>query len=147
MTAYGTPNHKRHPQLAITFWNAMEGWEAFICRIQGEIPFKAMYEYLTSSHEGQIGDLTGYLMVVDLCYAGLVQRPTALKLGWGSYSEMVIQGLIDSENDRPDCGRAFRDFDENVKSALTETELGIIKYDVFMLEHALCKKKRLRDVL
>ncbi|KAF8587954.1 hypothetical protein K439DRAFT_1336742, partial [Ramaria rubella] len=101
-----------------------------------------------------IGDLTGYLMAVDLCYAGLVQQPTALKLGeliydigWGSYSEMVIQGLIDSENDRTDCRCTFRDFDENVKSALTETELGIIKYDIFMLEHALCKKKRLRDAL
>ncbi|KAF8580200.1 hypothetical protein K439DRAFT_1619964 [Ramaria rubella] len=115
--AYGTPNHKRHPKLAITFWKATEGWETFIKSNQGEIPFNAMHEYLTRLEEGQnifpqIGDLTGYLMAVDLCYTGLVQWPTAYELGQGFYSEMVVQGLIDGKSDHMDCGRAFRDFND-----------------------------------
>ncbi|KAF8576425.1 hypothetical protein K439DRAFT_1622878 [Ramaria rubella] len=152
MTAYGTPNHKRHPKLAITFWNATEGWEAFIRSNQGEISFKVMYESLTSSHEGQkvfpqIGNLTGYLMAIDLSYAGLVQQPTAFELGRGSYSEMVIQGLVDGENDRTDCGSIYNTLHEKVEASLMEEELMNMKFDIFMLEHALCKKKRLRDAL
>ncbi|KAF8576641.1 hypothetical protein K439DRAFT_1622718 [Ramaria rubella] len=152
MTAYGTPNHKRHPKLAITFWKATEGWETFIKSNQGEIPFNAMHEYLTRSEEGrkifpQIGDLTGYMMVVDLCYTGLVQWPTACELGWGSYSEMVVQGLIDGKSDRMDCGRAFRDFNDKVSAALMSEELEKMNFDIFMMEHALCKRKRLRDAL
>ncbi|KAF8588008.1 hypothetical protein K439DRAFT_1336541 [Ramaria rubella] len=151
MTAYGTPNHKRHPKLAITFWKATEGWETFIKSNQGEIAFNAMHEQKIFP---QIGDLTSYLMVVDLCYTGLVQWPTACELGEliydigrGSYSEMVVQGLIDGESDCMDCGRAFRDFNDKVSAALTSEELEKMNFDIFMMEHALCKRKRLRDAL
>ncbi|KAF8575408.1 hypothetical protein K439DRAFT_1370012, partial [Ramaria rubella] len=102
----------------------------------------------------QIGDLTGYLVAVDLCYTGLVQWPTACELGEliydigrGSYSEMVVQGLINGESDRMDCGWAFRDFNDKVSAALTSKELEKMNFDIFMMEHALCKRKRLRDTL
>ncbi|KAF8573778.1 hypothetical protein K439DRAFT_1374372, partial [Ramaria rubella] len=102
----------------------------------------------------QIGDLMGYLMAVDLCYAGLVQWPTAFELGEliydigrGSYSEMVIQGLVDGENDCTDCGSIYNTLHEKVEASLMEEELMNMKFDIFMLEHALCKKKRLRDAL
>ncbi|KAF8585817.1 hypothetical protein K439DRAFT_1313646, partial [Ramaria rubella] len=99
----------------------------------------------------QIGDLTGYLMAVDLCYTELVQWPTACELGeliynigWGSYSKMVIQGLIDGKSDCMDCGRAFRDFNDKVSAALMSEELEKMNFDIFMMEHALCKSKRLK---
>ena len=97
-----------------------------------------------------IGSLSALLICGDLVEAGLVPMPSSrelaeliFKVGKGAKEGMAMLGLVKNGANREELGNAFESLDLALELKLTEEEKKAMGYNVIMLEHALCKFKRL----
>lgn len=114
---------------------------------------------LTHSTFHQIGPLTRLLIAGDLVYAGIIAAPTVEEMGGlvASTSKGALQGLIELNLLRPmEKGdgsypdkviHAFTSLYHNLKESLTSEEWKRMGMDVLVLEHSLCKFKRLKKYM
>jgi hypothetical protein len=98
-----------------------------------------------------IGDLTALLICGDIVEAGILPMPSAGewarsldKLGKGSKDGMVTCGLVGKGCKKEKFCAAFESLDQALQSELQEEEKEAMGYNIIMLEHALCKIKRLK---
>jgi len=61
----------------------------------------------------------------------------------GVHGAMEKLSLTSKSASRADVSDAFVSLDQGLQQELTEEEKGVMNYNVIMLEHALCKIKRL----
>ena len=61
----------------------------------------------------------------------------------GAYDSMETLGLISKQASKVKVIKAFQSLDLALRQELKEEEKEVMKYNVIMLEHALCKIKRL----
>ena len=110
---------------------------------------------LSHSAFHQIGPLTRLLIAGDLVYAGIITPPTVDEMGSliASVSKGALQGLIKlnlvppankGDDMYPEkVTRAFTTLYHDLKGSLTSDEWKRMGMDVLVLEHSLCKFKRL----
>ena len=114
-----------------------------------------VYQWLIASDAGKtrfynIGTLTALLICGDLIEAGLVPMPSPrefgeliYKVGKGAKDGMAKIGLVKKGADREEICKAFVSLDLALQRELTEEEKEAMGYNIIMLEHTLCKVKRL----
>ena len=97
-----------------------------------------------------IGNLTGLLICGDLVEAGVLDMPSASewalsinKMGKGSKAGMEMCGLVKKGCGREEFCKAFVSLDKALQTELTKEEKDVMGYNIVMLEHALCKIKRI----
>ena len=90
------------------------------------------------------------LICGDLIEAGILPMPVAHEWGgliftlkMGAYDSMETLGLISKQAGRVKVMEAFASLDQALRQELKEEEKEVMKYNVIMLEHTLCKIKRL----
>jgi len=97
-----------------------------------------------------IGSLSALLICGDLIEADILAIPTAHEwggliyaLGMGVNNAMEMLGLIGKTLSKREVSKAFASLDLALRQELTDEEKAAMNYNVIMLEHALCKIKRL----
>ncbi|KAF8171682.1 hypothetical protein BJ912DRAFT_860433, partial [Pholiota molesta] len=98
------------------------------------------------------GRLVAYLVAVDLAYAGEIPAPTLDEMG--DVIEYIDKGAVGGlrvlqlfHGKGPDgAGQVFKHVFRYLDTALTETQKTEMRFDVFMVEHGLCKVKRLYNL-
>jgi hypothetical protein len=96
-----------------------------------------------------IGHLSALLICGDLVEAGILDMPTARdwaisidKMGKGSKHGMEACQLVKTDCAREEFCNAFVSLDKALQTELTKEEKDAMGYNIIMLEHALCKIKR-----
>jgi len=97
-----------------------------------------------------IGNLTALLICGDLIEAGILSMPAAEEWGglihtlkMGSKETMERLGLIRKGASKLEVSKVFVSLDLALRQELKEEEKEAMNYNVIMLEHTLCKIKRL----
>ncbi|GJE97602.1 hypothetical protein PsYK624_138230 [Phanerochaete sordida] len=161
--AYGQPNKHRTPAIADDIWRGTVAWVPFLKAHEGrQIPPLTMFNFIRFKRNKKnqqvtrfpnVGNLTAYLLTADYVAAGLVTPPTAAEMaklicaiGAGAIGGLEKLHLLPSaaRSHTPDNVEwALRTVMNFMRSALITEEQDLARLDFIMLEHALCKFKRL----
>lgn len=161
--AYGTPDPGRGPHHAPKLWKKAEVWEDLVDMMRGEgqyegqetrITMTQLYRFFLRLRVPQMGSLGAYLLAADYSYTPVVQvKPTPtevadllFELDKGAVSGLQDIRLLPSGNlhfTREDVVEAFNSLFEYLEDELDEDFKAFIHFDAIMLEHALCKYRRL----
>jgi hypothetical protein len=151
---YGRSQKDRSTKLLEGYWKQRGLWNAVFAN-STKPTVKEVYNWLTSKVKGaslfyNIGSLSALLICGDLIEAGLVLSPSPrefgeliFKVGKGAKACMIMIGLIRNDSNGEDFGKAFESLDLVLRQKLTEDEKKTMGYNIVMLEHTLCKIKRL----
>lgn len=152
LRAYGQQNRGRTPDSAPGLWTASDEWVNFIDS-KGLIPLEEMYSFLLNLRAPQVGPLAAFLLAADYVYAEIVAEPSPKemgslihKLGKGAVSGLQCLGLLPKgkqEFVERDVADAFVQAHDYVAKELSDEEKDRMGFDTVMLEHTLCKFKRL----
>ncbi|KAF8573674.1 hypothetical protein K439DRAFT_1374642, partial [Ramaria rubella] len=149
MMAYSTPNVFRGPDHAEAYWKGSATWEKTLHR--GFNTFTEVWERKVFPH---IGNLLSYLLATNIAYTGLVPHATAKEVAniihiskKGSYHQMVDLKLIDQDSNAEDCGIAYEKLYHELIHLLPDDAREQMKFDVYSIEYALCKRSRLLNLL
>ena len=136
------------------YWTQRRSWNDMFNK--STMPtVEQVYNWLTSRENGvtkfyNIGTLTALLICGDIIEAGIMPMPSSYemaqlicKVGKGAQDGMQLLGLVRTGADRNDFINAFVSLDAYIEGMLGEEEKRAMGYNVVMLEHALCKMKRL----
>jgi len=156
---YGQTQTERSTELLSRYWNQRLLWSAeFNKPTKPSITevHKWLKKRVTVNSENavtlfrNIGDLTALLICGDLIEADVLQMPTAHEWGglihslrMGAKSAMEMLGLTSKQANKLEVSKAFTSLDLALQQELEEEEKAAMNYNVVMLEHALCKIKRL----
>ena len=166
---YGSAQNQRREgkDLATHYFDAVPRWEDLVQKHQGNpIPFteffwtqgKVLASTPTPRRQFQsipklplVGKLTGYLLAVDLCYAGKVATPSLEEVAriiryneLGSLSGLFRAGLLSStkQASEADVIVAFSTVFHHLRRAIPAQHHQTIAFDAIMVEHLLCKYQR-----
>ena len=151
---YGRSQQERSTKLLKGYWKQHNLWNEFFNQATKPTVQK-VYGWLTSQDKGRsrfrnIGSLSALLICGDLIEAGLIPMPSSMefrelisKVGKGGKEGMTLIGLVKSSCKGEDICKAFQALDLALQHELTEDEKEVMGYNVIMLEHTLCKIKRL----
>lgn len=162
-SCYGQSQKGRELSLLSSYWDQRLLWNDLF-NISPKPNITQVFRWLTSRHMvtdntgtnklttlfANIGDLTALLICGDLVEAGILDMPSASewarsidKMGKGSKAGMEICGFVGSGGGRDQFCTAFASLDQVLQTTLEEEEKEAMGYNVIMLEHALCKIKRI----
>jgi hypothetical protein len=163
-TCYGQCQAGRQLSLLSSYWDQRLRWNDMFNKPEKPTVMQ-VFRWLTSQHATtnetskkkttvtlfpNIGDLTALLICGDLVEAGILLMPSARewaesidKMGKGSKSGMVKCGLVREGCKREEFCGAFASLDQALQIELTNEEKDAMGYNIIMLEHALCKIKRI----
>jgi len=151
---YGRPQKDRSTKLLKGYWNQRELWNKMFNQ-PTKPTAEEVYRWLIALDAGRtrfhnIGPLTALLICGDLIEAGLVALPSPrefgeliFKVGKGAKDGMAKFGLVKNGADGEEICEAFVSLDLALQRELTEDEKEAMGYNIIMLEHTLCKIKRL----
>ena len=155
---YGQTQTDRHTDLLPKYWDQRLLWNAEFNK-PTKPSITEVHKWLTKniSVNGEtttifrnIGDLSALLICGDLIEAGVLRMPTAHEWGglihtlrMGAKSAMQMLGLISNQASKVDISEAFASLNLALQQELQDEEKVAMNYNVVMLEHALCKIKRL----
>jgi len=151
---YGRTQKDRSTKLLKGYWNQRELWNDMFNRPTPPTA-EEVYRWLIASDAGEtrfrnIGSLTALLICGDLIEAGVVPTPSPrefgeliFKVGKGAKDGMAKFGLVKKGADGEEICEAFVSLDLALQRELTEEEKEAMGYNIIMLEHTLCKIKRL----
>ena len=151
---YGRSQKDRSLKLLPAYWEKRRSWND-IFNDSTTPTIEDVFNWLTSRENGSskfynIGPLTALLICGDLVEAGIMPMPPSYELGQlihkvgkGAKDGMQMIGLVREEDDRKDFCEAFSSLDAYIESMLGADEKKTMGYNVIMLEHTLCKIKRL----
>jgi hypothetical protein len=150
---YGQSQTDRSIKLLAKYWDLRLEWSAKFDTTT-EPSITEIYKWLSTSNPNipNIGSLSALLICGDLIEAGILPMPTALEfsgliysLKMGARSAMETLGLISKQTSRAEITKAFTSLDLALQQELKEEEKEAMGYNVIMLEHSLCKIKRLNN--
>ena len=151
---YGRSQKERNTKLLKGYWERRELWNK-IFNQSTKPTVDEVYLWLTASDLGvtrfrNIGALSALLICGDLIEAGVVAMPSArkfgeliYKVGKGAKEGMVKFELVKNNAEKEEICEAFISLDLALQRELTEVEKETMGYNIIMLEHTLCKIKRL----
>ena len=152
---YGQSQIKRSTELLEKYWQQRKSWNEIFGQSTPPTVDK-VYNWLMSREEGaskfhNIGSLSAFLICGDLIEANLVPMPSSYevgkfiyKLGMGGKKGMEELDLVnEGDYNGEDFCKAFASLDAYVEKTLGMEEKKAMGYNVVMLEHTLCKIKRL----
>lgn len=151
---YGRTQKDRSTALIEGYWNQRNLWNSAF-NPTTKPTAREVYYWLMSTDNGKkqirnIGSLSALLICGDLIEAGLILMPSArdfgdliFKVGKGAKDGMIAMGLVKDGASREELCQSFESLDLALQQELTEEEKKTMGYNVVMLEHTLCKIKRL----
>jgi hypothetical protein len=156
---YGRSQSGRQLSLLSSYWEQRLQWNDMFNKPEKPTITK-IFRWLTSRDTNvktkvstlfrNIGPLTALLICGDLVEAGILPMPSAKewaryinKMGKGSKEGMEICGLVGKNNSEEDFCTAFSLLDQALQIELHDEEKETMGYNIVMLEHALCKIKRI----
>ncbi|KAF9005728.1 hypothetical protein BDZ89DRAFT_966425 [Hymenopellis radicata] len=148
--AYG-PTDGRSTKNFSTFWDAAFGIQEFLfddkMKVLHNRGFSETIKFLLARKDlPSFGRLSSFLLVEDLVYAGLVQSPSLeefarevgnLKKGAGRALQRMVPGHPSLS--QSDIAQAFISVFEYLDNRLSQETKQLIGFDMFFVEHALCK--------
>jgi hypothetical protein len=145
---YGQSQIDRSTKLLSNYWDRRLLWSSKFNQ-PTKPSVTEVYKWLESNIRN-IGGLSALLICGDLIEADILPMPTANEWGGliytlkkGANSAMETLGLINEQASRAEVIEAFISLDLALQQELTEEEKVEMKYNMIMLEHTLCKIKRL----
>jgi hypothetical protein len=157
-SCYGQSQTHRHTDLLEKYWDQRLLWDARFPK-PTKPSITEVYKWLTKSNTingknvkvlKNIGTLTALLICGDLIEADVLSMPLADEWGglihsldMGAKAAMVDLGLTRENASKVELSNAFVSLDLAVRQELNEGERAAMRYNVVMLEHALCKIKKL----
>ena len=155
---YGQSQMDRSTKLLSKYWNQRMLWsDEFNKSTKPSIT--EVHKWLTKSVTvnganttlfNNIGGLSALLICGDLIEVGILQLPTPQEWGglihslkMGARSAMQILGLTSEKASKVEVSTAFASLDFALQQELEDEEKAAMNYNVVMLEHTLCKIKRL----
>lgn len=145
---YGQTQIDRSTDLLSVYWSQRNLWSA-----KFNNPTKPSITEVNKwliSNIPNIGGLSSLLICGDLIEAGVLTMPTANEWGgliftlkMGAKGAMEVLNLTGKRACREEVTEAFTSLDFALQQELEEEEKVTMNYNVIMLEHALCKIKRL----
>ena len=158
-TCYGQAQAGRKLSLLTSYWERRGTWKDMFNKPENLTVLK-VFRWLTSRITEEknnssklfsnIGGLTALLICGDLVEAGILPMPSASdwaksisKIGKGSKEGMKLCGFVEESYSEDEFCAAFTSLDEALQRELKEEEKKDMGYNIIMLEHALCKIKRL----
>ena len=147
---YGQYQRDRSTSLLTKYWDQRHLWsEKFNKSTKPSIT--EVYRWLMGpSSLRNIGRLSALLICGDLIEADILTMPNAYEWGeliWilkmGARDAMETLGLISYQASKEQVAEAFLSLDSALQHELKEEEKKAMSYNVVMLEHTLCKIKRL----
>jgi hypothetical protein len=157
---YGVTQPRRELLLLSSYWDERHRWNHIFNKPK-KPTVKEVFKWLISCHIDpktkasttlfyNIGPLTALLICGDLVEAGILPMPSAsewaklIKMtGKGSRVGMTKCGLVKEDCSDEEFCVAFSLLDEVLQTELSEDEKEAMGYNIIMLEHALCKIKRI----
>ena len=157
---YGQHQIGRQLSLLSFYWEQRLRWNDIFNKPEKPTVTK-VFRWLTSSRTGaktnssttlfpNIGSLAALLICGDLIEAGILSMPSTHewaksinKMGKGSRDGMMMCGLVKEDCSDEEFCVAFSSLDEALQTELREDEKKAMDYNIIMLEHALCKIKRI----
>ena len=153
-SCYGRPQKDRELELLSTYWDQRLEWnEKFNGAVKPSID--EVFKWLKNKKNGvkmfpNIGGLTVLLICGDLVEAGILSIPSVeewagivYRLGKGAKDGMEVFGLTQKTSSQQEVQEAFVSLHQVLQSQLGMEEKAMMGYDIIMLEHTLCKIKRL----
>ena len=151
---YGQSQTGRKLSLLSSYWEQRLQWNDIFNKPEKPTVGR-VFRWLTSRQAksqsfSNIGSLTALLICGDLVEAGVLSMPSAHewaksinKMGKGSKEGMETCGLVKKNCSTEDFCLAFSSLDEVLQTELSKEEKEDMGYNIIMLEHALCKIKRI----
>jgi hypothetical protein len=160
-TCYGQSQKGHELKLLSSYWKLRLEWNG-IFNNPSKLSVEKVYFWLMKSVASKedpskkvklfhnIGSLTALLICGDLVEAGILLMPSIQewaglihRLGKGAKAGMEMFGLTRKDGSKEEVRDAFASLDLALQSELRTDEKETMGYNVIMLEHALCKIKRL----
>jgi hypothetical protein len=145
---YGQSQTNRSTKLLSNYWDQRLLWSTTFNQLTMPT-ITEVHKWLQSSFPN-IGALSALLICGDLIESGILPMPTADEWGgliytlkMGAKGGMETVGLITKQASKVEVAEAFKSLDLAIQQELTEEEKKAMDYNVIMLEHGLCKIKRL----
>jgi hypothetical protein len=151
---YGSSQTQRSLKLLQGYWKQRQSWNTIFNKPRTPT-VEEVYGWLVSTENGaskffNIGSLTALLICGDLIEAGIIPMPSSLelgkliyKVGKGAKAAMIMLGLVNQGVEEEDFCKAFSTLDAHIENALDIDKKKTMGYNIVMLEHTLCKMKRL----
>jgi len=145
---YGQTQTDRSTELLSVYWDQRLLWSTTFNK-PTKPTITEVHKWLKSTIRN-IGSLSALLICGDLIEAGILSMPAAEEWGglihtlkMGSKESMERLGLIRKGASKLEVSKAFTSLDLALHQELKKEEKEAMNYNVIMLEHALCKIKRL----
>ena len=151
---YGRTQKDRSLELLESYWTQRKSWKDALDKKKTST-ITDFYKWLLSKDGNvskfyNIGPLTAMLICGDLIEAGLIPMPSSqelgqliYKVGKGAKDGMLLFGLVEDGVEEEGFCDAFVSLDAYIERMLGDEEKATMGYNVVMLEHTLCKMKRL----
>lgn len=161
-SCYGRTQVGRNLSLLTSYWQKRLRWNEIFNKPEKPTLQKA-FKWLTSTEPDRttkkpttvfnnIGNLTALLICGDLVEAGILPMPSTsdwakiiFKMSKGSKMGMEMGGLVRKNCSEKEFCAAFLSLDQALQKELSEEEKEAMGYNIIMLEHTLCKIKRLNN--
>ncbi|KIJ32564.1 hypothetical protein M422DRAFT_265581 [Sphaerobolus stellatus SS14] len=161
--AYGNNTKQRLSTNGPIFFESGHYWEEFLASYQGDKKpsFRTTFDWIRTrgAKLPGIGDLTAYLLAGDYVYAGVVMEPEVNEVAYaiytlkaGAWAGLIHLGILaeregnrNHKKDTTAIQSALEQIMCHMKNVFTKDERAQMKWDLIMLEHSLCKLKRLKD--
>jgi len=145
---YGQSQIDRSTTLLPIYWNQRLLWSTKFDE-QSKPSVTEVHKWLVSSFKN-IGHLSALLICGDLIEANILPMPTAhewggliFTLNMGAKGAMEMLRWVGKKTSKVEVTEAFVSLDLSLREELDEEEKEAMGYNVIMLEHTLCKIKRL----
>jgi hypothetical protein len=157
---YGQSQTGRKLSLLSSYWDQRVLWKDFFGK-PDKPTVSQVFRWLTSRVANQtskttstlfenIGTLTALLICGDLVETGILPMPSTkewaesiVKMGKGSKDGMELCGFVGKNSSQEDFCSAFESLDQALQRELQDEEKEAMGYNIIMLEHTLCKIKRI----
>jgi hypothetical protein len=151
---YGRSQKERSTNLLEGYWKQRDLWNMLFDGTTKPTA-KQVYHWLTATDNGvtrfrNIGPLSALLICGDLVESGLVLMPSPnefgeliFSVGRGAKDGMILIGLVKDSVSKDEFCEALESLYLSLQQELTEDEKEVMGFNIVMLEHTLCKIKRL----
>lgn len=149
VSAYGVSNMHRTIKSVEKYWNTCHLWTTFLVK-HPKPTFKDMYYFIKASRFFNIGKLANILVCGDYVSAGIIPMPSAemigdiiFDVGKGAVDGMERLDIVPQGVSKEYFIHQFSSLNTFLEGQLSTDEKVLMDYSVIMLEHGLCKYKRL----
>ncbi|TFK62067.1 hypothetical protein BDN72DRAFT_933532 [Pluteus cervinus] len=150
--AYGRYCPQRSVDNAASYWDKSGDPQVVSWLLEGEhLDFIDVFNIISKAKITAFGKLTTYLLVSDYAIAGVVAMPNCQEMGYIIH-QIRLGGLHGLEKlgypcrSREETARSFESVYNMMLATMEDGYRDEVGFDVFLLEHLLCKYSRLSDL-